>query len=74
MIGDIDYVGVGALVSSITAGIVAIIVALRQTSTHAQIADVQHSVTTSNGQTIGELVESNEIRRVEAAEHPEGTP
>lgn len=62
MIGATDYVGLGTLVTAIGTTIVSIIVVLRQTTTHTQIADVQNSVRLSNGKTIGEAVEAIEPR------------
>lgn len=59
-----DYVGIATLITAMAAAIVSIIVALRQTGTQQQIEQVHDAVKTSNGQTIGQLAEAGEIRRV----------
>lgn len=61
MIGA-DFVGLGALISATCAGIVSIVVALRQSNVSAKVDEVHAQVATSNGHTLGELVEKNEQR------------
>lgn len=58
----IDYVGLGALISATCAGVVSIVVALQGRTTGARVEEVHAAVSTSNGHTIGELVEKNEER------------
>lgn len=53
----LDYVGLGALIGSTCAGIVSIIVALRQTSIGSNVSDVHAAVSTSNGNTLAGVVE-----------------
>lgn len=53
----LDYVGLGTLITAVGATVVSIIVAIRQTGTHSQIADVQRSVKMSNGDTLAQGVE-----------------
>lgn len=74
MIGATDYIGLGTLITAAGATIVSIIVALRQTTTHAQLTDVKSAVTTSNGATLGELAETNQARNVAKDAAAEGTP
>lgn len=59
-----DYVGIATCITSLGAVIVSIIVAIRQTETHAQLTKVNAQVATSNGKTMGEIVEGYEDRRV----------
>lgn len=66
MLGSTDYVGLGALISSTLAGITALVVALRQTGTNSQIADVHSEIKTGNGKTIARLADLAEGRRVVA--------
>lgn len=68
MIGATDYVGIGTLVAAIGAAIVSIIVALRQPIIGAQVKDVREQVGTTNGHTIGQLIEGNEARKIAAGE------
>lgn len=56
-----DYVGVAGLITSTSAAIVAIIVALRQTGTKAQVEAIHGELRTSNGTTVGEIVERNDL-------------
>lgn len=68
MIG-FDYIGFGTCVSAIAAAIVSIVVALRQTGTHAQISDVRDQLEMSNGATVGQVIEANDMTAVGG--HPE---
>lgn len=65
MIANTDYIALGTLITAIGTSVVGIIVAIRQTGSKAGIDAIHDAVRTSNGQTIGELVESNEVRRVD---------
>jgi hypothetical protein len=69
-----DFVGLGALISAIGAAVVSVIVALRQTSTKAQINEVHAAVSTSNGETIADLVEKNDARNTAQDSNPEAKP
>ena len=62
MIGVTDFVGLGALISATFAGLVSLVVAVRQTAVRAQVQEVRANTATSNGHTLGELVEKNEAR------------
>jgi hypothetical protein len=62
MLAVTDYVGLGTLIAAISASIVSIIVAIKQQPIATKVNDVHAAVTVSNGHTIGELVEKNEIR------------
>jgi hypothetical protein len=77
MIADTDYVGLGTLISAIGATIVSIIVALRQQGTKDAVREVHDAVKTANGQTLGELADAGELRRIEQAiqetKPPDGT-
>lgn len=57
-----DYVGLGALISATGAAIVSIIVALKQRPLAAKVEEVHTQVTTSNGETLAQLVEKNDAR------------
>lgn len=61
MIGVTDYVGLGSLIAATCAGIVSIIVALRQNGTVAKVNDIHDQTATSNGRTLGEIVEANDL-------------
>lgn len=67
-----DFVGISALVGSIAAAIVSIIVAFRQTGTQRAIGDVHDEVKTGNGKTIGMLADAIETRRTDAVEADKG--
>lgn len=59
-----DYIGICTLITSLGAAIVSIIVALRQTQTHAQLDRVATEVTTANGKSVANIIEGYEDRRV----------
>lgn len=63
MIGA-DLVGIGSLIGTCGTVIIGIIVALKQSGTNARVEQVHDAVKTSNGSTIGEIVEAAEHRRV----------
>jgi len=46
------------------------VVAFRQSVTHAKVDAVEEKVATSNGVTIGQMVEANEQRHVAAGDPP----
>lgn len=62
MLATTDFVGLGALIGSICAGVVSIIVALRQTGARQGIEAIHDAVRMSNGQTLGDLAEINQAR------------
>lgn len=57
----VDYVGLSTLVTSICVGLGTIIVAWKQAGTNRRVDDVHDAVKTSNGRTIGEIVEANDL-------------
>lgn len=57
-----DYAGIGALITSTGAAITGIVVAFRQQTTHAKLDTVQREVKTSNGETLGQIIEANDLR------------
>jgi len=57
-----DYVGIAGLITSTGAVITSIIVAIRQSETHYKLDAVSKQVETSNGETLGEIVEANDLR------------
>lgn len=60
----IDYVGVAGLVTSCGTVVIGVIVAWRQTATKNVIDHVKDQVTTpSNGRTLGEIVEANDLTK-----------
>ena len=65
----IDYVGLGALISATCAGVVSVVVALRQTETKQQVADVHAAVSMSNGGTLGGAIE-----QIDRSTVPPGVP
>lgn len=69
-----DYIGIGTLITAAAAAVVSIIVALRQSQTHAAVAEVQQAVQTSNGATIGEIIEANDITGVSGDPHRKVEP
>ena len=58
-----DYVGIATLITAAGAAVVSIVVALRQHDTRNEVAAVHDAVRTSNGDTIGQLIEAGEVRR-----------
>ena len=58
-----DYVGIATVISATAAAVVSVIVALRQGTTQAKVDAVHAEVKTSNGQTLGEIVEANDLRK-----------
>lgn len=68
MIAATDYIGLGALITATAAAIVSIIVALRQNPIARKVDDVHEAVKTSNGTTIGEIVEANDLRDLPAVD------
>lgn len=58
-----DLVGIGSLVGTCGTVVIGIIVALRQQGTNGRVEQVHEAVKTSNGQTVGEIIEANEVRR-----------
>jgi hypothetical protein len=73
MVLALDYVGIATIVSATAAAIVSIVVALRQTTTKAQTNEIHAAVSTSNGHTLGEVIEST-ARAVEADVVPPTKP
>lgn len=65
----LDYVGLASLITSAGTVVIGIIVALRQTTTHAQISDVRDQLEMSNGATVGQVIEANDMTAVGG--HPE---
>lgn len=63
MIGATDYVGISAVIASVGAAIVSVVVAFRQTGTNEKVDQVHDAVRTTNGTTIGELASAQEQRR-----------
>lgn len=61
MLAATDYIGIAALVSAVFAGLVSVIVALRQTGAKNDIATVKEAVKMSNGRTIGQVIEANDL-------------
>jgi hypothetical protein len=57
-----DYVGIATLITATAAAIVSIIVALKQVNVHAHVEAIDQAVRTSNGRTIGQMVETSEQR------------
>lgn len=58
-----DYVGIAGLITSTGAVIVSILVAVKQTGTNQRVDDVHDQLRTSNGRTIGEVIEANDLRK-----------
>lgn len=69
----LDYIGLGALISATCAGIVSIVVALRQPGISKQVDEVHAAVSAPNGLTIGEMIQKNEDRNVAKDAQPEAT-
>lgn len=69
-----DYVGLGALISAIGAALVSVIVALRQSGTKSQVADIHDAVHMANGQTLGQVVEESQARDVAIDKAKEANP
>lgn len=65
-----DAAAWGALIASTAAALVSIIVAIRQPAIGQKVDEVHAAVSTSNGHTLGELVEGNEARSVARGEAP----
>lgn len=59
-----DYVGIATLIGALGAAIVSIVVALRTNKIATTVDETRAAVHTSNGATIGELVETNQVRNV----------
>lgn len=70
MIATTDLVGLGALISATCAGIVSIIVAVRQGQISTKVEETHAAVSTANGHTLGELVEGQEARSIARGEAP----
>lgn len=64
------YVGIATCITATAAAVVSIIVALRQPAIGKKVDEVHAAVSTSNGHTLGELVEGNEARSVARGEAP----
>lgn len=69
MLAATDYIGLGSLIAATCAGIVSIIVALRQNGTVQQVKDVHAAVSMSNGATLGQVIEKIDGRN-EAIDKP----
>jgi hypothetical protein len=72
VIGSIDYVGLGAVISATAAAIVSVIVALQQRPLGTKVDDVHAAVTTSNGTTLGMIADkvSAQLDAQDAADPP----
>lgn len=70
MVANTDFVGIAAAISATFAGLVSVIVAVRQTDTKAKVADIHDQVTTSNGETLAHIVEGNDLRGLEPNNPP----
>lgn len=66
MLAATDYAGLGVLVASIGSAAAAIIAAIASLRTHQVAGDTKKAITMTNGQTIAEVTEANEGRRIEA--------
>lgn len=62
MFAATDLVGLGSLIAATCAGIVSIIVALRQNAIAPKVEDIHNATQGSNGHTLVELVEQNAAR------------
>jgi hypothetical protein len=69
-----DYVGVATLITATAAALVSIIVAIKQVNVHAHVDAIDTAVRTSDGRTIGEMVETNEARNIAADATPPPAP
>lgn len=68
--GAADYVGIATCITATAAAVVSIVVAVRQPRIGQKLDEVHAAVSTSNGHTLGELVEGNEQRAVTRGEAP----
>lgn len=66
------YIGIATVIGSTTAGIASIVAAFRTNNVQNKVTEVHDAVKTSNGHTIGEIIEANDLRREE--EHPDPAP
>lgn len=60
MIGT-DYVGISTLVTALGTIVIGVIVALRQQSIRGTIQNTDNALKMSNGRTIGQVVEANDL-------------
>lgn len=74
MLADTDYVGIGVVITSIGGALAAVIAAWAATRTHTIATATNDAVTTSNGKTIAELVETNQARNVAQDIRERNTP
>lgn len=56
-----DGAVIASLITTTAAAIVSVVVAIRQTGTNARIDRVHEQVQTSNGRTIGDIIEANDL-------------
>lgn len=70
----LDYVGLGALIGSTCAGIVSIIVALRQSGIGTKVEDVHAAVSTANGATLGMIADKVSAQLDAQDDAKKGTP
>ena len=65
-----DYVGVGVLITASCAGVASVITAFTTRGTRAEVAKVHDAVHMSNGETIGAVVEANDLRYLDPKNPP----
>ena len=70
MLVTLDLVGVGVVITSFGTAAAAIIAAVASTRTHTVASETRDAVKMSDGQTIGNVTEANEGRRIVATIPP----